>query len=261
MQIYAPLDFLPLWGLFVATLLIVLLSIECGYRLGRYRHKLSEQEKESPVGAMSGASLGLLAFLLAFTFGLAATRFDTRRELVVDEANAVGTSWLRAGFLPEHRQEIRALLRQYVDVRLETVQSEDIRKGIRRSEQLQNQLWAQTVDLAEKNPSSIVVGLFIQSLNEMIDLHGKRVATAFLSRIPAAIWATLYAVATLALAAMGYHGGLAGTRRSLAILAVAFTFSAVMWLIADLDRPQEGTLKVSQQPLIDLRNSMANPSY
>jgi len=102
--------------------------------------------------------------------------------------------------------------------------------------------------------------LSIRSLNEVIDLHSKRVAAAFLSRIPGTIWATLYAVATLALAAMGYHGGLAETSRSLAILAVAVTFSAVMWLIADLDRPQEGSIRVSQQPLIDLRNSIApNP--
>jgi hypothetical protein len=76
------------------------------------------------------------------------------------------------------------------------------------------------------------------------------------SRIPAAIWGILYAVAVLTLAAMGYHGGLAGTSRSLALLAVALTFSAVMWLIADLDRPGEGALKVSQQAMVDLQSSM-----
>jgi hypothetical protein len=86
------------------------------------------------------------------------------------------------------------------------------------------------------------------------------VAAAFLSRIPAAIWAVLYAVALLALGTMGYHGGLAATSRSPAILVVAISFSAVMWLIADLDRPGEGSLKVSQQPLIDLRNSMTGPN-
>ena len=260
MQLNGPLDFLPLWGLSVATLLIVLFSIECGYRLGRYRHKRSEEEKESPVGSMAGATLGLLAFLLAFTFGLAANRFDTRRQLLLDEANALGTTWLRAGFVPEHRQEIRALLREYVDVRLEGVRSGKAQEGMRRSEQLHNQLWAQAVDLAEKNPASIAVGLFVQSLNEVIDLHSKRVAAAFLSRIPVAVWATLFALAALALAAMGYHGGLAGTSRSPAILVVALSFSVVIWLIADLDRPLEGSLRVSQQPMIDLRNSMASPS-
>lgn len=102
-----PLDALPLWGLFLAILLLVLLSVEGGYRLGKYRRSRSEEEKEAPVGAMVGATLGLLAFLLAFTFGLAATRFDTRRQVLLDEANAIGTTYLRAGMLPDRREDIR----------------------------------------------------------------------------------------------------------------------------------------------------------
>jgi hypothetical protein len=109
-----PLDALPLWGVFVAILIVVLLSVECGYRLGRYRRNRHEQEKETPVGTMVGATLGLLAFILAFTFGLAAARFDTRRQVLLDEANAIGTTYLRAGMLPEQRNEIRTLLRNYV---------------------------------------------------------------------------------------------------------------------------------------------------
>ena len=207
MQSNGVLDALPLWGLFAAIVLVVLLSVECGYRLGKYRHSRSKQEKEAPVGAMVGATLGLLAFILAFTFGLAAARFDTRREVLLDEANAIGTTYLRAGMLPDRREEIRALLREYVDVRLKAVLSNNIAEGMRQSLNIQDQLWAQ-------------------------------------------------AVAVFSLATMGYHSGLAGTSRSLAVLAVAFTFSAVIGLIADLDRPQEGGLKVSQQALIDLRQSM-----
>jgi hypothetical protein len=254
------LDFLPLWGLMVATLFLVLLSIECGYRLGRYRHERSE-EKEAPVGAMVGATLGLLAFLLAFTFGLAATRFDTRRQVLLDEVNAIGTAYLRAGLLPERREEVRALLREYVDVRLEAVRSGKVEQGMRQSEKLHGQLWEHAVALGEKNPGSIVIGLFVQSLNEVIDFHTKRVTVGLRHRIPGAIWAALYAVAVLALAAMGYHAGLTGTSRSLAVLAVAFTFSVVLWLVADLDRPSEGSLTVSQQGMIDLRNSMTEPKH
>ena len=76
-------------------------SVECGYRLGKYRRSRHEQEKEAPLGTMVGATLGLLAFILAFTFGLAAARFDTRRQVLLDEANAIGTTYLRAGILPE----------------------------------------------------------------------------------------------------------------------------------------------------------------
>lgn len=255
----APLDFLPLWGLFVAILLLALLSVEAGYRLGIYRGSRSEGEKEAPVGAMVAATLGLLAFILAFTFGLAAARYDTRRLLVIDEANAIGTTYLRAGMLPDRREVIRALLRDYVEVRLEAVRSGNLTEGIRRSESLQEQLWAQALVLGEKHPTSIVVGLFIQSLNEVIDLHAKRLAAGVRSRIPGIIWAALLMIAALSLAAMGYHAGISRTTRSFAELAVAFTFSMVIGLIADLDRPQEGTLTVSQQALIDLRQSMQPP--
>jgi hypothetical protein len=256
MQSSVPLDALPLWALFLAILLIVLLSVECGYRLGKYRRSQSEQEKEAPVGTMVGATLGLLAFILAFTFGLAAARFDTRRQVLLDEANAIGTTYLRAGILPEQREEIRALLRDYVNTRLEAIRSGNITEGIRRSENIQQQVWARAVVIGQKNPNSIIVGLFVQSLNEMIDLHAKRLQAALRSRIPGAIWVGLFAIAALSLATMGYHAGLAGTRRSLAVLSVAITFSVVIELIADLDRPQEGVLRVSQQALLDLQQSM-----
>jgi hypothetical protein len=205
---------------------------------------------------MVGAMLGLLAFMLAFTFGLAASRFDDRRQVLLDEANAIGTTYLRAGMLSDRRVEIRTLLRDYVDTRLEAVRSGKAAEGILRSEAIQGQLWAHAVAIAEKNPNSIVAGLFIQSLNEVIDLHAKRVTVAVRNRIPNPIWAALFVIAILSFAAIGYHTGLVGTGKSLAIFAVAFTFSVVIGLIADLDRPQEGTLKVSQQALIDLRQSM-----
>jgi len=253
------LDVLPIWGVFLCTLLLVLLSVEGGYRLGRRRHQRSPEEKEGPVGAMVGATLGLLAFLLAFTFGLAASRFDARREVVLDEANAIGTTYLRAAMLPGHRDELRALLREYVDVRLETVRTGRVKEGIRRSEELQGQLWARTVTLGEKNPGSIVVGLFTQSLNEVIDLHAKRVAVTIRSRIPGVIWVGLYVVAALSFAGMGYQSGLAGASRSVEILAVALAFSAVIWLIADLDRPGEGLLQVNQQAMLDLQSSLGEP--
>ena len=259
MQFAGPIDALPLWGLFIVILVVVLLSVECGYRLGKFRRSRTEQEKEAPVGTMVGATLGLLAFILAFTFGLAAARFDTRRQLLLDEANAIGTTYLRAGMLPERGEEVRRLLQNYVGVRLNAVRPGNAAEGIRQSENIQQQVWAEAEIVGQKNPNSIAVGLFVQSLNEVIDLHAKRVQAGLRSRIPAAIWLGLFAVASLSLATMGYHAGLSGTRRSLAILAVAVTFSVVIELIADLDRPQEGVLRISQQALLDVQRSMNLP--
>jgi hypothetical protein len=251
-----PLDSLPLWALFGATVALVLLAIEAGFRLGRWRQRGAEHERETPVGAIVGAILGLLAFLLAFTFGMAASRFDTRRELVLDEANAIGTTYLRAALLPEpQRAEVRALLRDYVDLRLEAVQPGKAAAALERSEELQGRLWAQAVTVAEKRPTPIT-GLFVQSLNEVIDLHSKRVTLGLRNRIPVTIWGALYWTAILAMAGVGYHAGLTSANRTLATLALAVTFSGVLWLIADLDRPQEGLLKVSQQAMIDLQKSL-----
>jgi hypothetical protein len=205
---------------------------------------------------MVAAILGLLGFLLAFTFGMAASRFDTRRELVLDEANAIGTTYLRAALLPEpHRTEVRALLRDYVGLRLEAVQQGAAVAALARSEELQGRLWAQAVMVGEKSPSPIT-GLFIQALNDVIDLHAKRVTMGMRNRIPVTIWGALYFTAILAMAGVGYHAGLTSTTRPLATLALVVTFSGVLWLIADLDRPQEGLLKVSQQAMIDLRKSL-----
>lgn len=260
MQFAEPLDNLPLWGLYVATVVIILLAVEGGHRLGKYRRQHPKQELEAPVGVMVGATLGLLAFMLAFTFGLAASRFDMRRGFVVDEANAVGTTYLRAGLLAEpSRTEVRNLLREYTDVRLELVTPGKTEEALHKSDELHGRLWSQAVAVGEKNPGSIVAGLFIASLNEVIDLHAKRVNLGLRTRVPGTIWAALYFIAIFALGAVGYHAGLTGTRRSLAVLALVLTFSAVMVLIADLDRPMEGLLKVSQQPMVDLRNSLMAP--
>jgi hypothetical protein len=255
MQGAEPLDILPLWALLVCIMLVVLLSVEAGYRVGRYRAG-RVHEMETPVGEMVAATLGLLAFLLAFTFGLAASRFDTKRQLLVDEANAIGTTWLRAGMLPERGDEIRTLLRDYVDVRIEAIDPARLAPSLRRSEAMQNRLWAAATPVARTNPDSVIVGLFVQSLNEMIDLHSKRINAAVRNRIPFAIWAALYGISVFSFAAMGYHSGLTGTNRSLVTVVVAFTFSVVIVLIADLDRSQEGLLRVSPQALIDVRQSM-----
>jgi hypothetical protein len=251
------LDHLPLWGLFVVTIVVVVLSIEAGYRLGKYRRARSDQEKDATVGAIVAATLGLLAFMLAFTFGLAATRFDARRMLVLEESNAIGTANLRAGLLPEpNRSQIRKLFREYVDVRLEATNPGAVEGAISKSSELHRALWSQATEVAAQDNRSILTGIFVQSLNEVIDLHAKRVMFGLHNRIPELVWIVLYFMAIVSMTALGYQEGLSGSRRSLAVLALAFTFSAVMLLIADLDRPQEGLLRVSQRAMLDLRESL-----
>jgi hypothetical protein len=232
--------------------------MEAGYRFGGWRRARTADEKEAPVGAMVGSILGLLAFLLAFTFGLAASRFDARRQTVLEEANAIGTTYLRARLLPEpQRSEIAKLLREYVDARVRGVQEDNVAEALVRSEELHELIWAQTVGAAEnKNGNAIMTGIFVQSLNEMIDLHAKRVLVGIRSRIPLSIWLSLVTLALLGMTAVGYQSGLAATRRSPAMLGMVLAFSGVLLLIADLDRGAEGFLRVSQQAMADVQRSM-----
>jgi hypothetical protein len=251
------LDALPLWCLFLATVAIVVLSVEAGYRLGIYRRRRSDQEKDAPVGAIVASTLGLLAFMLAFTFSLAAARFDARRMVVLEEANAIGTAYLRAGLLPQPQSaEIRKLLRAYVDARLLAVQPGNTAKAIAMTAELHRDLWSQTTAVSDQDAHSIVTGLFVQSLNEVIDLHSKRVMLGLRNRVPELVWVALYFITMVSMSALGYQEGLAGSRRSLAVMALALTFSSVMMLVADLDRPQEGMLRVGQRSMLDLKVSL-----
>ena len=253
---HALIDFLPLWLILPLTIVVCLLSVEAGYRVASYRQRRSLEEKESPVGGMVGATLGLLGFMLAFTFGTAGSRFEDRRQVLLSEANAIGTTYLRAAMLPEPmRTETQNALREYVDVRLEAVEPGKLNQSIMKSEELHNRLWSLAVAATEKDRSDIT-GLFVQSLNEVIDLHATRKMAALRSRVPDMIWIVLYALAVLAMIIMGYHSGLAHSRRSIAVIALVLGFSSVLYLIADLDRPGQGTLRVSQQAMIDLRHSM-----
>lgn len=249
------LDPFPLWTILPLTVALALLAIESGYRFARYRHQRSADEKEPNLGGMVGATLGLLAFMLAFTFGLAGTRFEARREIVLTEANAIGTTYLRGALLPEPmRTEARDLLRDYVDIRLQAVHQHTLDEAIAKSEQLHERLWSTAIAAVEKE-RTLTTNLFVTSLNEVIDLHAVRLQRVR-SRVPIVIWLVLYLLLLLTMVMIGYQQGLTGAKRSLAVIALVVGFSTVLFLIVDLDRPGQGMLQTSQQAMVDLRRSM-----
>lgn len=232
-------------------------ALEAGYRAGQWRHACSADEKEQSVGAMVASILGLVALLLGFSFSLASSRFEARREVVLREANAIGTAYLRAKLLPApHSQRIEKLLSQYVDVRLRGVEPRELAASIAESEKIHGQLWEETSLAAAEAPQSILVGVFIQSLNEVIDLHAERMMVGLRSRIPLTIWLSLATLATLGVASIGYQAGIAETKRSPAMGGIVLSFIIVLGLIMDLDRGREGFIQVGQQAMIDLRHSM-----
>jgi len=118
------MDAIPISLLFAGTVIVVMLAIEAGYRLGSSAHKRAVAEKESPVSAISASILALLAFILAFTFGIVSNRYDAKKALVREEANAIGTAYLRSDFLAEpDRARTATLFREYVSQRLAAVQA------------------------------------------------------------------------------------------------------------------------------------------
>lgn len=251
-------DSVPIWAVLVATIGMVYLSIAIGVRLGR-RRLLRSAGKLEVSGALVGATMGLLAFMLAFTFNGAAGRHDARKSLVIEEANAIDRTWMRAGFLGEpYRTEIRGLLRDYVDLRVKAAGDDvDLTEGLRQSDALHDKMWAVALAVGQQNGGSITTGLFVQSLNEMIDVHLKRVTVAVRNRVPVTIWVSLYLLMVVGMLMVGIQVAQSGTRNFVIEAGVAISFSLVLFLIADLDRRQEGFVNVSQQAMTELQTKLS----
>lgn len=214
------------------------------------------------VPTLEGAVLGLLALMIGFSFAMALSRFEARRDAVLNEANAIGTTALRARLLPApYDAEALKSLREYVQLRLDITQhvvsAAELKAVIGRSNEIQEALWRNAMVLASKNTGMVPTGLFIQSLNEMIDNQGKHVE-AIRSRVPNIVFLGLYGVAIVAFTLAGYANGLLEKRQvRLPVYVMGVLVSAVILLIQDLDRPTAGFIHVSQQPMIDTAASIA----
>jgi hypothetical protein len=245
------LDGVSLPLLFIITLLYALVAIVIGIRLSALGNAPIES---SSIGPATGATLGLFAFMLAFTFNMTASRFDGRKQLVMDEVNAIGSAYLRSDLLPSpYDQRVSALIEEYARLRASMARAEiSVSDAILRSESLQNEMWQQVRLITEELPPSTYSGLFIRSLNEMIDMQGSRVILGTQFRIPQLIWLGLYAIAGLSMMLVGYQLGATGKRRIVVSCTLAAAFSSVIFMIADLDRSESGFATVNQQPYFDL---------
>jgi hypothetical protein len=252
---------IPVGILLIGTIIILLIADQAGYSLGHAALRRAVNEKESSVSTRAAAILALVAFILAFTFGIASNRYDSRKELVRNEANAIRTAYMRADFLPEpERSESTRLLKEYLDLRIASVQSNDLsrmQKGLTESALIHQKLWDMAVVNARRDMSSDIYALYIESLNEIIRINSSRVAVGLQMRIPAGIWLSLYAIIILGMIGIGYQSAISGSpRSSWTTFIVVIAFSMVIGLISSLDRPNSAFIRVSQQPLADIRASM-----
>jgi hypothetical protein len=262
MNITTLMDGSSLWLISFALVLGILFSIEVGFRLGKRQRRRSSNGEKIETGAVVAASLGLLAFMLAFTFGAVASNFTERKQLLIDDVNSIGTLYLRADLLPDpERAEVKDIISNYVTLRIEVLKGHDgfqkVKQALAQFEEMQAELWAIAVAVNEQNPTP-ANALILQSINEVIDLHQKRIAVAMYQRMPSIFWGTLFGLTMLAMMVSGYNSGVSGGRRShTATLGVTLAFSAVLLLIIALERP--GLIIVSQDLMVELQKGINNP--
>jgi ABC-type nitrate/sulfonate/bicarbonate transport system substrate-binding protein len=260
------LDSISLGVMFTFMTLIVLLSIEAGLWLGRRSHKTVEADSVRPVATLVGAVLGMMAFVIALTFGSATNRFDARKTALLEDVTAIQTAYLRADLLQEpHRTTVRSLLRDYVQVRAGIVHAygdpDRLQLVQRRATALQKDMWSHVEAMVAADGNTRMHTFFAAALNDVFKLHTKRVVLGAYYRIPGFLWWALIVASCVAMVAVGFQFGIGGRRRILtANVALALTFALVMVLAFDLDRAGEGMIAVNQQPMIDLYQSMSGPN-
>lgn len=251
---------LHLWLVGVFLLAVMRVASEIGFRLGRHSRARNDADTKPWIAAVEGALFGVLALLLGFTVSMAVSRFDARRVLLLEEANAIGTVYWRTQLLPAPaNSEMVGLLREYVDARLQFDRSssaQDFRVARDRADKLQNELWSRGVAFAAKDPRSVTAGLVLESLNQTFDLETARWA-AFNARVPQTVILVDAVAAVLAIALVGYSFGLGGRHNPFTEWWLTVCLTLVLMVIIDLDHPVHGLIHVSQQPMIDLQRQLA----
>jgi prepilin signal peptidase PulO-like enzyme (type II secretory pathway) len=235
---------------------LMMVATELGYRLGRKSEANIPENTKSQISTVEAALLGVLALLLGFTMSMAVSRFEIRKQLVLEEADAIGTSRLRAQLLPAPAgPEISSLLGQYINIR---VQYGTAGNDLARLEELntqtahlQTELWTRTTAYAQQDPNPVTAGLLLQSLNQAIDL-GEARWMAFQNHVPESVIYVNAAVSLLSAMLVGYSFGVNGGRNIFSMCVLALSITLVLAVIIDLDRPRSGFIRGSQQPMIDL---------
>jgi hypothetical protein len=215
-----------------------------------------------PVGAVQAALLGLIGLVLAFGLTMAVGRYDNRRAIVVQEANDIGTTYLRAQLLAEpSRTTSLDLLRRYADLAVgladQVPDSDRFDQDMRRMDQLQRQLWSSAGGAVHADPTGTAPRLYVESLNAMIDSHTDRV-TSVRNRVPSTVVVLQVLGGAVAVGVLALYLALLG--RGLATSLVAATVVILILFISlDLDRPHRGLITVPDAPLVDARAAMEEP--
>lgn len=246
----------------VAVLFAVIIACnEIGFQIGRFVQVHTDSEIKTLTGSIQASVLGLLALMLGFTFSMAMQRYDSRNMALIEEANAIGTGVLRVQLLPEHqRGAAMDMLREYIDLRINAGKIDITRHREReqynnRIANLQHELWSLAILATEADPRAVTTGVFVKSLNDIIDAQGKRSALLEM-HVPESVLLLLFIVFISAGAMMGYSGGLSGKRIIAPVALVSLLITLIVFLIIDLDRPRRGIIQVKQDAMLALQRSV-----
>lgn len=252
--------------LFFVAVAIYLLVIEVGFRLGQKLRPLGRADDDdayrSHVTGLQSALLGLLALLLGFTFAMAVNRYDLRKSLVIEEANAISKVYWRSQLAPEpERSDLAALLRDYVSLRVKvhSVDGGPVEMSVMDAQtgKLEREIWARATAFPGQAGGPVSANaLFIQAINDMIDVNEKRrVATE--NHVPEAVLNLLFVVSVGAIGFIAYSCGLSGRRRYVSTVIFATLIAFVLTFIRDMDQPQYGLVTVSQESMERLAERLA----
>lgn len=263
MALQSFLDEVPLLLFLVLSILSMIISIEIGFYGAQRRQGKPNKSQMAQVRAIMGASLGLLAFMLAFSFSIAQSHYETRTDAYLQEITAVDAAYRGADLLnTEHQMAAKEMLREFVALRRQTSNAvaendlESVVADIRNAERIHDQLWSVAEISMATEADSVDANVFAGAILEMIRANDERLQAAFFNRISPVIWLTLFLMSVLSMIIMGYQAGLTGTHSRLATWTLAVTFTVVMVLVTDLDRPRMSLFKINQQLMVELQNRM-----
>jgi CDP-diglyceride synthetase len=251
-------SFLEVALIFLIPLIIVLAGLSLGQFYGINRIKKSAELQQSPVGSVVGAVFGLLAFVLAFTFQIAANHYDSRKNMLLEEVTNIRTAYIRAGLIDEPIcSNTKKLLVEYVDKRVDLSRDfSNLGMVLSRSQQILDSLWSYAEILAMRDRSSEVYSLYISSINDLVDNYNQRVTLALEYRIPVVVFYVLYVSLFFSMVVLGYQFGISGKGSFRINILMAIIFAVVMCLITALDRPETGLAKINQKPMLTLQNQL-----
>lgn len=247
----------------LAMVLLLMAAGEIGFRLGSRRQESQESFRSLMTGT-GAAMLGLMGLLLGFSLAMAVSRWDARHGMIVNESNAIGTLWLRAGLLEEPlRGDLRDALREYTDTRIALGGSrgdlDALRTARSKGESLHTSIWSVVERANQPGRSNAVLSSLITAANEVIDIHELRLSS-IMNFLPAPLFLLLFTLAAVAISFLAWSFGAANQGGRIAILMLGLLIGAVLLLIMDVNRPQRGRFKIGIESLERVAKTMAGPT-